>query len=226
MIYLSVLLTIPTVISISLNCYLNAAVTLQSNAVLRRNLTLESCQCFFIQQNTSYFQYDQNVNSCYTFNNNLLQAILQIQLNSRVCFINNTSTLYPVNIPVATSLSTSPISISTNVTGNNYYQQETIQLINSILLTTLLVVVNVPKTFGLSIPTSYTTFWSKAVINNITNMSTSLIYSFQLIGQNTIVPGTWDISVAFNLNGSGARPTSNDTYSIQVDSYPEIYGHF
>ncbi|CAF2069681.1 unnamed protein product [Rotaria magnacalcarata] len=226
MIYLSVLLTIPTVISISLNCYLNAAVTLQSNAVLRRNLTLESCQCFFIQQNTSYFQYDQNVNSCYTFNNNLLQAILQIQLNSRVCFINNTSTLYPVNIPVATSLSTSPISISTNVTGNNYYQQETIQLINSILLTTLLVVVNVPKTFGLSIPTSYTTFWSKAVINNITNMSTSLIYSFQLIGQNTIVPGTWDISVAFNLNGSGARPTSNDTYSIQIDSYPEIYGHF
>ncbi|CAF4165877.1 unnamed protein product, partial [Rotaria magnacalcarata] len=134
--------------------------------------------------------------------------------------------LYPVNIPVATSLSTSPISISTNVTGNNYYQQETIQLINSILLTTLLVVVNVPKTFGLSIPTSYTTFWSKAVINNITNMSTSLIYSFQLIGQNTIVPGTWDISVAFNLNGSGARPTSNDTYSIQIDSYPEIYGHF
>ncbi|CAF1960930.1 unnamed protein product [Rotaria magnacalcarata] len=226
MIYLSVLMTIPTVISISLNCYLNAAVTLPSNAVLQSNLTLESCQCFFIQQNTSYFQYDQNANSCYTFNNKLLKAILRIQLNSRVCFINNTSTLYTLDIPATTTLSTSPISISINVTSNNYYQQETIQLNNSISLTTLLVVVTVPKTFGLYTPTSYTSFWSNVVINNITDMNTSVIYSFQLIGQNTIVPGTWNIGAQFNLDGSGTRPTSNDTYSIQIDPYRKIYGHF
>ncbi|CAM4857006.1 unnamed protein product [Rotaria socialis] len=258
MIYLSVLLIIPTVISISLNCYSNAGVTLPSNAgvvlpsysfdvlpsysfdvlpsntgdvlpsnvVLQSNLTLESCQCFFIQQNTSCFQYDTNTNSCYTFNINFLQAILRIQLNSLVCFINNTSTLYPVTIPATTSLPPSPISTSISITGNNYYQIETIFLNNSISLTTLLVVITVPKTFGLSGPSSYTNFWSNTVTNNITDMNATVIYRFQLIDQNTIVPGTWGINVQFNLNGAGRRPTSNDTYSIQVGSYPEIYGHF
>ncbi|CAF4444991.1 unnamed protein product, partial [Rotaria magnacalcarata] len=115
--------------------------------------------------------------------------------------------LYPVTTPVTTSVSTSPITISINVTGNNYYQQDIIHLNNSISLTTLLVVVTVPKTFGLFSPTSYTSFWSNVVINNITDMNTSVIYSFQLIGKNIIVPGTWYIGVQFNLNGSGTRPT-------------------
>ncbi|CAM4978932.1 unnamed protein product [Rotaria socialis] len=250
MIYLSVLLVIPTVISTSLNCYSNAGVTLPSNTgdvlpsntrdvlpsntgdvlpsnvVLQSNLTLESCQCFFIQQNTSCFQYDTNTNSCYTFNINFLQAILRIQLNSLVCFINNTSTLYPVTIPVTTSLPPIPINISTSVTSNNYYQIETIFLTNSISLTTLVAVVTVPKTFGLNAITSYTNFWANAVTSNIADMNATVICIFQLIDQNTIVPGAWNINVQFNLNGTGTRPTSNDMYSIQIDSYPEIYGHF
>ncbi|CAF4981889.1 unnamed protein product, partial [Rotaria socialis] len=48
---------------------------------------------------------------------------------------------------------------------------------------------------------------------------------FQLIDQNTIVPGAWEIGVQFNLNGAGTRPTSIDTHSIKMNSYTETSGH-
>jgi len=87
------LLRIPPIISIRMTCYYNASLILPSNNILYNNLTLQSCQCFMVQQNMSGFQYNSNGQSCYIFGNNSSLSNIRVTLNSQVCFINQTSTV-------------------------------------------------------------------------------------------------------------------------------------
>jgi hypothetical protein len=87
------LLSIPPIISIRMTCYYNASLILPSNTILYNNLTLQSCQCFMVQQNMSGFQYNSNGESCYIFGNNSSLSNIRVTLNSQVCFINQTSTV-------------------------------------------------------------------------------------------------------------------------------------
>jgi len=86
------LLSIPPIISIRMTCYYNASLILPSNNILYNNLTLQSCQCFMLQQNMSGFQYNSNGQSCFIFGNQSLSNI-RVTLDSQVCFINQTSTV-------------------------------------------------------------------------------------------------------------------------------------
>jgi hypothetical protein len=118
-----------------------------------------------------------------------------------------------------------PISTSTSISRSSYYLQESIQLTNNVTLTSLSIIFTIPKTFGLYNPTSYTNFWSNTVANVINNTNVTVMFMFNLINGQTIISGQWTVTVGFNLNGQ-VRPTSNDTYTIQIGSYQTVYGHF
>jgi len=51
------------------------------------------------------------------------------------------------------------------------------------------------------------------------------MYIFQLINGTKIIAGHWQIFGQFYLTGQ-VRPTSNDTYTIQIQSHQDITGHF
>jgi hypothetical protein len=119
----------------------------------------------------------------------------------------------------------SPIIITTSISGNNYFNQDSIFLNNSVPLSSLTIITTVPKTFGVNNPASYTTFWSNTVNTFINETSDNVMYIFQLISGKTIVTGRWQITSQFNLNGQ-VRSTINDTYVIQIQSYQDISGHF
>ena len=111
------------------------------------------------------------------------------------------------------------------MSGNNYYQQETISLSNNAPLTSLLIIITVPKTLGVNSPYLYTNFWGSTINTAINYTTDSIMYTYQLISGRTIVTGQWTIVAQFQLIGQ-ARSTSNDTYIIQISSYQDITGHF
>ncbi len=92
-------------------------------------------------------------------------------------------------------------------------------------MTSLLIVITVPKTLTVYQPTSSTNFWGSTVNNIINETDTDIMYIFQLINGKTIVAGSWQIIDQFSLNNE-VRPTINDTYIIQIQSYQNISGHF
>jgi hypothetical protein len=59
----------------------------------------------------------------------------------------------------------------------------------------------------------------------INETTTNVMFIFELINGNTILTGQWKITDSFYLVGQ-TRPTSNDTYTIKIQSYQDISGHF
>ncbi len=126
---------------------------------------------------------------------------------------------------IGTTLPSAPVAASASVTGNNYYKQEIILLSNSNILTSLLIKITVPKTLGVNTPYLFTNFWASTVNTAINQTSDSIMYTCELISGRTIVAGQWRITAQYQLTGQD-RPTSNDTYIIQIQSYQDIIGHF
>lgn len=118
-----------------------------------------------------------------------------------------------------------PVSTSTSFSGDNYFQQENIYLTNTVPLTSLLILINVPKTLGVHQPAAFTNFWGGTINQVINETAVNVLYSYQLISGKTIVAGQWQIAAQFNLIGQ-ARSTSNDTYTITIQSYQPISSHF
>lgn len=115
--------------------------------------------------------------------------------------------------------------ISTSVSAGNYYATETISLRNNITLTSLSIVINVPKTFGANGPNLYSNFPGNTV-NQFMNQTNDIIrYFWQLIPGYSIPINQWQVTAQYNLIGQ-ARPTMNDTYVIQISSHEDIVGHF
>ncbi len=111
------------------------------------------------------------------------------------------------------------------MSGNNYYQQDLLSLSNNAPLTSLLITITVPKTLGAHGPALFTTFWANTINATINQTSDSITYIYQIIAGRTIVAGQWTIEAQYQLTGQ-ARPTSNDTYIIQISPYQDIIGHF
>lgn len=125
----------------------------------------------------------------------------------------------------STSLPSSPTMISTVVGGNIYYATETINIRNNISLTSLSILINVPKTFGAQGTDSYTNFPGDTIYKVWNETSNSIQYIFQLMPGKIVPVGQWQVTAQFSLIGQ-ARPTVNDTYIIQISSYQDITGHF
>ncbi len=117
------------------------------------------------------------------------------------------------------------IDVSTSVSANMYYQEETIQFNNTIILTDLSITITVQKTLNISNPNSYDTIGGGIISRAINNADTQVIYTFSITNGNTLWPGQWSVAAQFDLNGQ-TRNTNNDTYAIRTGFYQIISGHF
>ncbi|UJR26398.1 hypothetical protein I4U23_007730 [Adineta vaga] len=221
------LLIISSIVCIRLDCYNNASLIFLPTAMLYNNLTLLSCQCLLIQQQKSTFQYNSIEQTCYLFDYSLSVTNLQITRNSRVCYYNQTTTtsVYSETTTSLTILPYPPITVSTSVTGNNYYTVEKILLKNTVVLTSLIITISVPKNLGLSSPQFYGNYWPENMNSTLTSTNDYIIAIFYLMNGRTMQSQTWDFNVQFSLSGL-SRSTSNDTYFIQIESFQSINGHF
>ncbi|UJR25771.1 hypothetical protein I4U23_007125 [Adineta vaga] len=217
------------IVSIRLSCYANANLTLPSDAVLYDNITIKSCQCLSIQQSLVYgFQYDKSTNSCYIFDSNVSISDLHVKINSRVCFINQSSSLSYTSTSVIPS-SSQIISffnyISTTSSGSRFYQEEAVQFENIVTLTELKIIITVQKTPTLTGPHSYVNIGGAFMLNTINTTSTQVVYTFELINGSIIQAGNWTVVAQYYINNQ-MRDLSNDTYSVQIGSYKIADGYF
>jgi hypothetical protein len=106
-----------------------------------------------------------------------------------------------------------------------YYQEETIQFNNTVILTNLLITITVQKTLNVSNPNSYDTIGGGIISRAINNTDTQVIYTFSITNGNILWPGQWSVAAQFYLNDQ-TRNTNNDTYAIQTGFYQIINGHF
>lgn len=98
-------------------------------------------------------------------------------------------------------------------------------LTNNVTLTSLSILIIAPKTFGATGMDSYTTFPSGAINKTINETNNTIRFTFELLNGSTIPFGQWYITAQYTLIGQ-ARPTSNDTYTIRIQPYQDIVGHF
>ncbi|CAF1104735.1 unnamed protein product [Adineta steineri] len=125
----------------------------------------------------------------------------------------------------STALPSPPINVAPSVSNGNYFVKEQLSFTNSITLSSLSITITVPTISGMSSPASSANFPGNTVSLAISTTAASYMYTFQLINGQTLAAGNWQIAIQFNLDGI-SRSTSNDTYTIQINSYQPVYGHF
>ena len=130
-----------------------------------------------------------------------------------------------ITTPTTSTNVSGPFTVSTSYTGNTNYRDYTVTLTNTIPLSSLRITVTVPKTHSLTSPNSHTTFWNGYVSTNIQSNSSHLVFIFTLVSANPIVVGQWNSVSQFNMPNT-VRPSSNDTYLVEVSPYPSVSGHF
>ncbi|CAF0760862.1 unnamed protein product [Adineta ricciae] len=219
------LFSVPLVFCKRCGCYSDASLIDLPNTTLYSNLTLQSCECLFSQQNRSSFQYNSSDQTCCIFDSDIASANLRVAPGCKVCFCNQTTTVDAPTSTTSSSLPSPPINVSTAVQGNNYYTVETVYLTNYATLTSLKIVITAPKTLGANSPQIYGNYWSQGTNCTWMVTNTDIIATFYLIPGWTMAPNSWNYNLQFALTGTN-RPTVNDTYRIQIDSFQTIDGHF
>lgn len=208
--------------TIQLSCYFNASFPILLNVQFYPNITLESCRCLIFNSTVAAFQYNYQQKTCYTMRNMSSLANIRVTPTSLVCWYNRTTT---TTAPITTTLAQAPLTYNSSTIGSSYYTSETVTFTNTNSLSSFSATILVSKTLGATYAATYTTFWSGAVSLSYNETADFIQYDYNLNQGITIPTGTWSFTAQLSLTGTN-RPTANDTFSIRINSYQTITGHF
>lgn len=134
-------------------------------------------------------------------------------------------TTITTTVSTTTALPSPPLSISTSVSGNSFYQAEVVNLNTQSQLTSLLLIINVSTIDNPSNARSYNTISNSDITQTYTYTNDTIIYTFELVQGVTLQSGSYQLAAQFDLPGV-TRPTDMDTYQLKIHSYQDITEYF